>query len=140
MQFVLIKLDAASGFDLDRLAVLGPAAEVRRRLKSLETRSLKFSVPDSPVVEVGVVIADDDAAAFRVLERVCSEAGWTAFDRATGRFPDLRRTDAAPRKKSAAPMFYWWTGLPAWIRVVIGLIVAFMLFDIYMRAWVLSWH
>jgi hypothetical protein len=137
---VLIKLDAAAGFDLDRPAVLGSADDVRKRLESVRSKSIRFSVPEPPVVEVGVDIADNDAAAFHALQGLCAQTGWTAFDRATGRFPDLTQASATRRPKSSPPMFYWWTGLPAWIRVLILFALAFLVFDAYMRAWVLSWH
>ena len=33
-----------------------------------------------------------------------------------------------------------WTGLPSAVRVVLGLVVAFAIFYIYVLNWVLSWH
>ena len=160
MQLVLVRLDLAKGFDLDSPATLGSAAEVQAQIRnafpsdssirfndrgdgvlSAGGGSIRFSIAGADaVVEVGVEISGRRPDAFKKLEALCAATGWRLFDRASGRFLDLDQTDPTRPREAAAPMFLWWTALPAWIRVAIGLLIAWVLLYIQITQWVLSWH
>jgi hypothetical protein len=43
-------------------------------------------------------------------------------------------------REAAAPSFLWWTALPAWVRVAMGLIVGWVLLYSLIARWVASWQ
>jgi hypothetical protein len=140
---LLMNPDLSSGFDLERLKPLGSRAEVDRQIQRVFStrRPVKLEIGDEePVRQITVVLASQSSAVFEPLRTLCDRTGWRVFDRDAGRFIDL--TSAKPLGKPLAvpPMFQWWTGLPSAVRVVLGLVVAFAIFYIYVLNWVLSWH
>jgi hypothetical protein len=140
---ILLHPDLSAGFDLERLKPLGSKAEVTRRIQSVLAGRSPVKVElgaEEPVRQVTVVIAEESAATFDPLRRLCDQTGWRLYDRDAGRFLDL--TSARPLEKplAAPPMFQWWTGLPSIVRVLVGLAVVFTIFYIYVLNWVLSWH
>jgi hypothetical protein len=159
VQLVLVKLDLRGGFDLDRPAALGSAAEVQAQLREalspdatlrfndrgegVQTaagHSIRYSVHGTDaVVEVGVEVSGRRPDAFRRLEALCTTTGWTLFDRASGRFPDLSLEDPTRPREAVAPMFLWWTALPGWVRVAVGLIIGWVLLYSLIAQWVASW-
>jgi hypothetical protein len=157
---VLLKLDLAGGFDLDCPSALGTMAEVQERIRTglpseaavrfharadggytLSDRALRFAVENSePVVEVAVDVSDNHAEAFGHLRALCEQTGWTLFDRGTGRFIDLgAAAPLRPPSVSTRP-FQWWTGLPSWVRIVVGLAIGWILLYSLIWQWIASWQ
>lgn len=132
---VLLKLDASGRLELEQPASLGTALEVQERIRAAVTppATIKFTESGDgrcygpgfavlftvgttgEIAEVAVRLDGRRADAFKLLRALCDRTGWTLYDRATGRFPDL--SVANPLQAVAAPPpFHWWTRLPAWIR------------------------
>jgi hypothetical protein len=78
------------------------------------------------IAEVAVRVQGQHTEAFRLLRRICDRTGWTLYDQAKGRFPDLSAANPM-RTVSSAPPFHWWTRLPAWVRILIGLFIGWLL-------------
>jgi len=144
-QLVLLKLDLSQGFDLDRLQPLGsrPAVEARIRSTLGPRPAVHFTFADTgdAVTEIGVELAPDHPAdTFKVLRRLCEATGWSAFDRETGRFLDLALDNPLKPPVAAAPPFHWWTGLPSWVRLAIGLALGFLILHVLVIDWIWSWN
>ena len=159
MQLVLVKLDLAGGFDLDRPASLGSPAAVQAQIREalspdatlrfndrgegVQTtagHSIRFSVHGTDSVdEVGVEIAGRLADAFKRLNVLCTRTGWTLFDRASGRFPDLALEDPTRPQAAPPPRFLWWTALPPWVRIAVGLFAGWIVLYSLIARWVWSW-
>ena len=121
MQLVLVKLDLARGFDLDRPAALGSAAEVQAQIRGAlppgatlrfndrgegvqiaAGHSIRFSIHGTDtIVEVGVEVSGRRQGAFREIEALCTRTGWTLYDRASDRFPDLQMEDPTQPREAA---------------------------------------
>src|SRR5262245_26388234 len=95
---------------------------------------------ENPVRQITVVLRSESDAPLEPLRRLCDQNGWRVFDRDAGRFLDLSSPKPLAKPVAAPPMFQWWTGLPSAARVIVGLIVVFAIFYIYLLNWVLSWH
>jgi hypothetical protein len=142
---VLLKVDAAGRLDREQPPSLGTALEVQARIRAAVAPpamiqftesgqgrcygrgyALLFSVGTAGDVGEVPVHLEGRAEAFRLLRTICDRNGWTLYDRATGRFPDLSAADPL-KPVSSAPPFHWWTRLPAWIRILIGLFIGWLL-------------
>ena len=144
---VLLKLDATGRLDLDQPAQLGTAAQVRERIRTAVTPpasvqftergdgrliangySVRFSFGVAEnVAEVGVQVQGRRTDAFAFLRTLCDRTGWTLYDRAAGRFPDLSVADPLQRTSAPPPPFHWWTRLPGWVRILVGLLIGWLL-------------
>lgn len=135
--------DLSSGFDLERLKPLGSKADVQRQTQSVLGARARVTLEigdEEPVRQIVVVLPSDPSAALGPLRVLCDRTGWRVFDRDAGRFLDLASARPLVKPTAAPPMFQWWTGLPSAVRVVVGLVVVFAIFYIYVLNWVLSWH
>ena len=144
-QLVLFKMDLSHGFDLDRLQPLGSRLDVEARIRAaLGPRPairFKFADTGDAVTEIGVEVHPGRSAdTFGLLRRLCDETGWSVFDRDMGRFLDLTLDNPLNPPVAAAPPFHWWTGLPSWVRLAIGLALAFLLLYSLVADWLWSWN
>jgi hypothetical protein len=146
VDLVLLKLDAAGRLDREQPLSLGTAVDVRERIRAAVAPAatiqftergegrcigngyvMRFSLGGAEnVAEVAVQVQGRRTDAFALLRTLCDRTGWTLYDRATGRFPDLSAPDPL-RATSAPPPFYWWTRLPGWVRVLVGLLIGWLL-------------
>jgi hypothetical protein len=144
-RLVLLKLDLSHGFDLDRLQPLGSRRDVEARIRAaLGPRPavrFRFADTDNAVTEIGVELPPGRSAdTFGLLRQLCDENGWSAFDRETGRFLDLTLANPLKPPVTAAPPFHWWTALPSWVRLAIGLALGLLIFYSLVVDWISSWN
>jgi hypothetical protein len=146
---VLLKLDETGRLDLDQPPSLGTPLEVRGRIRAAVAPpatikftesgqgrcygpgyAVLFSVGTTgDVAEVAVHVDGREANAFRLLRELCKRNGWMLYDRATGRFPDLSTANPLRPGAPPSPPFHWWTRLPAWFRILIGLLIGWLLLN-----------
>jgi hypothetical protein len=140
---LVLSPDLAAGFDLERLKPLGSrsAVEARTRKAFGARESVRLDLgTDNPVRQIVVTLPPSPDRTLHALRLLCQDTGWQLFDRDAGRFLDVTAAEPlAPAAAKARP-FQWWTGLPPTVRVLIGAGIAFLLFYIWVDAWVLSWH
>ena len=143
---VLLELDATGRLDAGQPPSLGTAREVQERIRAAVAPPATIQFTENGqgrcygpgyavlfwvgtagnVAEVAVRLDGRHAEAFKLLRVICDRTGWVLYDRASGRFPDLSAANPL-QPASAPPPFHWWTRLPAWIRVLIGLLIGWLL-------------
>lgn len=146
---VLLSRDVATAYSLEQPPPIGSREAVRRAISAAIPSvtfdgigcrsqgggcSLAFRLESSdPICEIPVTVGGRRTAAFERLRELCDASNLVLFDRATGRFLDLSLPDPLAVAVHRHP-FQWWTGMPGWARVLIGLAVGATLLFVWLSA------